>query len=1074
MAQFDRELSRIAAGRGRLGHHAAAGRRTSPAPAAAARPADPLQLPHRHADRLHDGADAVGAPPGRVPGRPRRRRVPARLDRRRRRRAGAPAAHRRARPARSEDRQLFLDAIVAATERLVITYTGRGEHTGAERPPAVPLGELLDALDRTAAAPVRDHVLTHHPLQPFDEANFVAGRLREGGAFTFDRFALAGASAAREDREPVGVLVPSPLPPADPCRRRRVARRPPGLLRPPGPRVLPPAAHRQALRRRRGQGRDPDHPRRAGEVGRRRPHRRQRDGRRRPAGRRCWPSSSAARCRPLDLGVGRARRHRQERRSRSCEAAQALRRGPQRTLDVDIDLGGGAGSPARSATCGATTPSRCPSPTSAPSTGWPPGSTRSRSAPACPTRTGPCTPSASTAPAGRSQQIGPLAQHEAQQWLRDLVALYDAGQREPLPLPVKTSLAWAEELRRVRAGSDGDPDVKGRAEWETPRFNDSGFPKEDADTWHVRAFGEHADYSLLAAPVPPRRGRPAPPRPLRLAALGPADRRRPRTDQGAVSMETFDIAADLRPGTTLLEASAGTGKTWTIAALVTKHIASGDVRLDEMLVVTFTRAASQELRERVRRQLDEAVQLLGRPDAARPRQPAARLAPRRRRRRARPAPGPADRRAGLLRRRDHRDDPPVLPARAPQPRRGRRHRRHRDPRRGPRAADHRDRRRPLPRPLRRRGEAAVDPGRRARAGPGRRRRPARARRAGRPCSTESPDSAAAMRVRFASEVLEEVERRKRRLGVLSYDDLLSQLADALEDTTAAARRRMQHRWKFVLIDEFQDTDPVQWQVFQRAFSETTTMVLIGDPKQAIYAFRGGDIVTYLAGRRDRHDHADPGRQLALRPAAARLGPRRAAGRAARRRAHRRPPGRGAPPAVPPRGRRARRSGCGSCDAPSSARVRGPSRRWRCGATTSSPTPPTTSSGCIEAAADLRRARPRPGDIAVLAARRNELEAVQHALADGGGAVGGQRRRLGLPHPRRQRVARPPRGARAAAPHRPRPSARPHLVLRPHRRVARRRRRRPDRRPGRPGAHPGRRLHPARRRRRGRGRPPSRA
>ena len=79
------------------------------------------------------------------------------------------------------------------------------------------------------------------------------------------------------------------------------------------------------------------------------------------------------------------------------------------------------------------------------------------------------------------------------------------------------------------------------------------------------------------------------------------------------AVDTFDIAADLRPGTTLLEASAGTGKTWTIAALVTKHIASGDVRLDEMLVVTFTRAASQELRERVRRQLDEAVQLLAEP-----------------------------------------------------------------------------------------------------------------------------------------------------------------------------------------------------------------------------------------------------------------------------------------------------------------------------------------------------------------------------------------------------------------------------------------------------------------------------
>ena len=102
---------------------------------------------------------------------------------------------------------------------------------------------------------------------------------------------------------------------------------------------------------------------------------------------------------------------------------------------------------------------------------------------------------------GQVQLIRPLAQHDAQEWLRDLVALYRAGQREPLPMPVKTSLAWAEEFRRVRGGADGDPEMKARSEWETPRFNDSGFPKEDADTWHVRAFGEAADYDLLAAPT---------------------------------------------------------------------------------------------------------------------------------------------------------------------------------------------------------------------------------------------------------------------------------------------------------------------------------------------------------------------------------------------------------------------------------------------------------------------------------------------------------------------------------------------------------------------------------------------
>ncbi len=48
-----------------------------------------------------------------------------------------------------------------------------------------------------------------------------------------------------------------------------------------------------------------------------------------------------------------------------------------------------------------------------------------------------------------------------------------------------------------------------------------------------------------------------------------------------------------------------------------------------------------------------------------------------------------------------------------------------------------------------------------------------------------------------------------------------------------------------MVDEFQDTDPVQWQVIERAFSGRSTLILIGDPKQAIYAFRGGDIDTYL-------------------------------------------------------------------------------------------------------------------------------------------------------------------------------------------------------------------------------------
>ena len=58
----------------------------------------------------------------------------------------------------------------------------------------------------------------------------------------------------------------------------------------------------------------------------------------------------------------------------------------------------------------------------------------------------------------------------------------------------------------------------------------------------------------------------------------------------------------------------------------------------------------------------------------------------------------------------------------------------------------------------------------------------------------------------------------------------------------------------MLVDEFQDTDPVQWDIMRRAFGDgDTTLVLIGDPKQAIYAFRGADVYAYLeaANRADK-------------------------------------------------------------------------------------------------------------------------------------------------------------------------------------------------------------------------------
>src|SRR5699024_10514522 len=56
---------------------------------------------------------------------------------------------------------------------------------------------------------------------------------------------------------------------------------------------------------------------------------------------------------------------------------------------------------------------------------------------------------------------------------------------------------------------------------------------------------------------------------------------------------------------------------------------------------------------------------------------------------------------------------------------------------------------------------------------------------------------------------------------------------------------LQERYRVVLVDEFQDTDPVQWEIVRRAFHGRATLILIGDPKQAIYAFRGADVHAYL-------------------------------------------------------------------------------------------------------------------------------------------------------------------------------------------------------------------------------------
>jgi exodeoxyribonuclease V gamma subunit len=95
--------------------------------------------------------------------------------------------------------------------------------------------------------------------------------------------------------------------------------------------------------------------------------------------------------------------------------------------------------------------------------------------------------------------VGPLDQR-AEQWLRDLVDLYDRGMCEPLPMPVKTACAYAEAAHLQQRSGNGSPLDKARREWETDRFSPHGIRGEDADAAHVQVYGEDAPIECLLTP----------------------------------------------------------------------------------------------------------------------------------------------------------------------------------------------------------------------------------------------------------------------------------------------------------------------------------------------------------------------------------------------------------------------------------------------------------------------------------------------------------------------------------------------------------------------------------------------
>lgn len=126
-------------------------------------------------------------------------------------------------------------------------------------------------------------------------------------------------------------------------------------------------------------------------------------------------------------------------------------------------------------------------------------------------------------------------------------------------------------------------------------------------------------------------------------------------------------------------------------------------------------------------------------------------------------------------------------------------------------------------------------------------------------SGKSPDLARYQeQARIVGEIVCDVRRRLRDRAAMTYDSMLLNVREVLRDPAAGPRLRdvLRREFRAALIDEFQDTDPVQYEIFRVLFGKDTApgdeppLLFVGDPKQSIYGFRGGDIFTYYAAKAD--------------------------------------------------------------------------------------------------------------------------------------------------------------------------------------------------------------------------------
>jgi len=110
---------------------------------------------------------------------------------------------------------------------------------------------------------------------------------------------------------------------------------------------------------------------------------------------------------------------------------------------------------------------------------------------------------------------------------------------------------------------------------------------------------------------------------------------------------------------------------------------------------------------------------------------------------------------------------------------------------------------------------------------------------------------AEFKANFLAEINAQLPQIKAQKRVLAFDDLINQLSDALNgDNSEILAKSLREKFPLALIDEFQDTDPAQYQIFSTIYPPNcgASLCLVGDPKQAIYAFRSADFATYIKAR----------------------------------------------------------------------------------------------------------------------------------------------------------------------------------------------------------------------------------